>query len=191
MRRFGSAAIATRHAAVTVSLVGRDHRPFTRRPPQMRADAAVPGAMFFAKLHAVSASSSTDAWAVGYRTAPGASTTRPHQALGWPAVDDGAVAFTPARTASSGASRTSPRPTPGPWVRCLGERYRSSLSSSIGTVPRWQLVPLHGGPGLGKLTAISAIGPDDIWMVGTDYATRRADRADLHRALGRYMRSIG
>jgi hypothetical protein len=163
MRGFRSAALVL--TAVTVPLLGGIATPHAA----VAADAeATAGPNAFAKLHAVSASSTTDAWAVGFRQAAGGDTlglTRHWDGTSWktvPSVHPGEDSFL------WGVTDLSPTDA---WAvgETIGEATLLPFAEHWDGI-EWSLVRMRNRPGIGKLNAVSASGPDDVWMVGTGYA---------------------
>ena len=134
--------------------------------PSSAATPLVAQRAFFAKLHAVSASSPTDAWAVGFR----------QQSQG-----DNTLAMT--KHWDGTRWRVVPSELPGEdtflWgVADLSTTDAWAVGETLGMATilpfaehwdgsDWKLVSLKG-PGIGKLNAVSAHTTDDVWMVGTE-----------------------
>ena len=133
--------------------------------PSSAATPVVAQRAFFAKLQAVSASSPSDAWAVGFR----------QQAVG-----DNTLAMT--KHWDGTRWRVVPSELPGEdtflWgVADLSTADAWAVGETLGMATiqpfaehwdgsQWKLVPLNG-PGIGRLDAVSAHDSDDVWMVGT------------------------
>lgn len=119
----------------------------------------------FVKLNAVSASSPTDAWAVGFTQPSGEHTqglTRHWDGTRWktiPSAQPMDYNFT------WGVAAISPTDA---WA--VGEGIGQAMILPFiehwdGT--RWTVKHFPDGPGIGKLTAVAADGSDNVWMVGT------------------------
>ena len=128
-------------------------------------DGADPAQSVSTKLESVSASSATDAWAVGFRTAPGGKTaalTRHWDGERWTVVPS----VLPAEYSFLwGVADISPTDA---WA--VGEGIGSAQVLPFAEHwdgHAWAEVDIANRPGLGKLTAVSAVGPDDVWMIGT------------------------
>lgn len=128
-------------------------------------DATKPAQSDRTQLESVSASSATDAWAVGFRTAPGANTaalTRHWDGEHWQVVDSvhpseysflwGVADISPTDVWAVGEMIGSAEVLP------FAEHWDGS---------QWTQIDIIHRPGMGKLTAVSASGPDDVWMVGS------------------------
>ncbi len=166
MRRFTLAALAV--STLAVPLLGGLANPY----PALAADTpATPGPVATAKLHAVSASSPTNAWAVGFRTAPGEHTlalTRHWDGTSWktvPSAHPGDYSFLwGVATLSPTDAWAVGETLGGATVLPFAEHWDGS---------DWTEVVLRNRPGLGVLNAVSASGPNDVWMVGTGDANPR------------------
>jgi hypothetical protein len=135
--------------------------------PSLAADHTAVSDGAFTKLAAVSAASSTDAWAVGFQTRPGEHNlglTRHWNGTRWrtvPSAHPGDYSFLWGVADISSSDAWAVGETLGGATDLpFAEHWNGSS---------WQVVPIHNGPGLGKLQAVSANGPDDVWMVGTGY----------------------